>query len=249
MVDIHSHIVYGVDDGSKSLEKSLEMLRLAAEHGTTDIVATPHANHDYAFRPDVNRARIEEMQALAPEGLRIHSGCDFHLSYENVEDAFRDPTPYTVNGLNYLLVEFPDGDMIPNIGEVFDRMVEMGLHPIITHPERNWMIQQNFETMRDWVNRGALVQVTAGSLTGRFGKPAEKFAVQTIDAGICHFVASDAHDTRDRHPKLKKAYDFVEDKWGEAVAKRLFVENGKAVIEGGTIATEPPKRKKRWFFF
>ncbi len=249
MVDIHSHIVYGVDDGSTSLERSIEMLTLAAESGTTDIVATPHANHDFQFRPDVNSARLEEMRKLAPAGIRIHSGCDFHLSYENVESAFRDPKPYTINGLNYLLVEFPDGEMIPNIGEIFDRMVGMGLNPVITHPERNWMIQQNFETMRDWVNRGALVQVTAGSLTGRFGKPAAKFAVETIDAGICHFIASDAHDTRDRHPKLQKAYDLVRDKWGEETAQRLFVENGKAAIQGDFIAQTPPKPKKRWFFF
>jgi protein-tyrosine phosphatase len=249
VIDIHSHIVYGVDDGSRSVEMSLQMLQLAAEAGTTDIVATPHANSEFEFRPDVNQERIAELQRQAPPGLRIHSGCDFHLSYENVEDAFKNPQRYTVNGLNYLLVEFPDGNMIPNIGEVFDRLIGMGVYPIITHPERNWMIQQNFETLEGWVRQGALVQVTGGSLTGRFGKPAHKFAVQIIEAGLCHFVASDAHDPKDRHPKLENAYDFVRGKWGEDTAQRLFVQNGQAVIDGGFIAVDPPKTKKRWFFF
>ena len=249
MIDIHSHIIYGVDDGSKSLETSLEMLCLAVAAGTTDIVATPHCNGEFQFQPEVNRERIAEMQSQAPSGLRIHRGCDFHLSYENVEDAFRDPRKYTINGLNYMLVEFPDGALIPNIGEVFERLVAMDVVPIITHPERNWMIQQNFETMEGWVKVGALVQVTGGSLTGRFGKPAQKFAVQTIDRGICHFIASDAHDTRDRHPKLGKTFEIVQGKWGEDVAERLFTTNGKAVIEGAPIDREVPAKKKRWFFF
>ncbi len=249
MIDIHSHIIYGIDDGSKSIETSLEMLRLALEAGTTDIVATPHSNGEFAFQPDVNRERIAELQAQGPAGLRIHSGCDFHLSYENVEDAFRDPRKYTINGLNYLLVEFPEGNLIPNIGDVFERLRGIGVVPVITHPERNWMIQQNFDTLATWVSLGALVQVTAGSLTGRFGKPAQQFGARTIDRGLCHFIASDAHDTRDRHPKLRKAYEFVRGKWGDATAERLFTANGKAAIEGAMVETDPPGKRKRWFFF
>lgn len=248
MIDIHSHIIYGIDDGSKSIENSLEMLRLAAEAGTTDIVASPHSNGEFQFQPDLNRERIAEIQALAPKGIHVHRGCDFHLSYENVEDAFRDPRKYTINGHNYLLVEFPDGNLIPHIGDVFERLLTMGVVPIITHPERNWMIQQNFETLAGWVKLGALVQVTGGSLTGRFGRPAQKFAVQTIEADLCHFIASDAHDTRDRHPKLRNAREFVRSKWGEATAEQLFTTNGQAVIDGVPLNLNPVKRK-RWYFF
>ena len=121
MIDIHSHIIYGIDDGSKSIENSLEMLRLAVEAGTTDIVASPHSNGEFQFQPDLNRERIAEIQARAPQGIKVHWGCDFHLSYENVEDAFRDPRKYTINGYNYLLVEFPDGNLIPNIDDIFCR--------------------------------------------------------------------------------------------------------------------------------
>ena len=188
------------------------------------------------------------MQAQAPAGIRIHRGCDFHLSFENVEDALRDPRKYTINGYNYLLVEFPDGNLIPNIGDIFERFLTNGVIPVITHPERNWMIQQNFTLLEGWVKLGALVQVTGGSLTGRFGKPARKFAERTIDAGLCHFVASDAHDPLDRHPDLRDAREFVRGKWGLETAERLFNTNGKAAIEGMAIDSDPPKRK-RWFFF
>ncbi|BDC49095.1 tyrosine protein phosphatase [Bryobacterales bacterium F-183] len=250
MIDIHSHIIYGVDDGSKDLETSLEMLRMAWDNGTTDIVATPHANSEFTYDPYLIKGRVEQLRVHCGE-IRIHTGCDFHLSLENVEDAFQNPTKYTVNGLQYLLVEFPDGALIPNIDSVFDQFLSMGVIPIITHPERNWMIQSNRPKFNAWVNQGALVQVTGGSLTGRFGKNAKKFAEDLLDDGMCHFIASDAHDTRDRHPKLRNAREIVTQKWGADTAEALFEANGRAVIEGTTLPelTPAPRRKKRFFFF
>lgn len=250
MIDIHSHIVYGVDDGSKSLETSVAMVQMAADAGTTDIVATPHSNDEYEFKPDVIAARIAEIQGRVT-GIQIHTGCDFHLSYENVEDCFANPSKYTVNHLNYLLVEFPDGALIPNIDQIFERMLGMNVIPIMTHPERNWIIQQSFDQFADWVRLGALTQVTGGSLTGRFGKGAKQFAEKIINAGLCHFIASDAHDTVDRHPRLTNAREIVRKNWGEDTAERFFVSNGQAVITGGEIepAEMATKKRKRWFFF
>jgi protein-tyrosine phosphatase len=248
VIDIHSHIIYDIDDGSKSLEVSLEMLRMAADAGTTDIVASPHANGEYQFQPEVNRERIAELQAQVSD-IRIHTGCDFHLSYENVEDALAEPTKYTINHLNYLLVEFPDGAMIPNIDDIFERFLGLNVIPIITHPERNWIIQQSWDRFANWVKMGSLVQVTGGSLTGRFGKTAKKFAEKTLDSGLCHFIASDAHDTVDRHPRLRNAFEMVRSRWGDAVADHLFTHNGRAVIEGLPIEPVEVPRKKRWIFF
>jgi protein-tyrosine phosphatase len=121
----------------------------------------------------------------------------------------------------------------------------------MTHPERNWIIQQSMDKFKAWVALGALTQVTGGSLTGRFGKPARKFAEQIIDLGLCHFIASDAHDTVDRHTRLTSAFQKVTEKWGADLADRMFVRNGEAVIKGAPI--EPleasAKKRKRWFFF
>jgi protein-tyrosine phosphatase len=96
VIDIHSHIIYGIDDGSKSRDTSIAMLQMAAEAGTTDIVASPHANGEYEFLPDVIAERIAELQTAVPQ-IRIHTGCDFHLSYENVEDCFAHPAKYTIH--------------------------------------------------------------------------------------------------------------------------------------------------------
>src|SRR3954453_15353156 len=111
MVDIHSHILWGLDDGAESLEESLAMLRLAAESGTTDIVATPHANSKYRYQPEVIQQRIEEATGGVSGKPRIHRGCDFHLSFDNVQAAMEYSEQYVINNGPYMLVKFPDGPL------------------------------------------------------------------------------------------------------------------------------------------
>ncbi|HLK19825.1 MAG TPA: CpsB/CapC family capsule biosynthesis tyrosine phosphatase, partial [Bryobacteraceae bacterium] len=124
MIDIHSHILWGLDDGARNRDESIAMLRMAAEGGTTDIVATPHANVRYAFQPELIRERIAEL-ALESEGLpKIHQGCDFHLSYDNIQDALAFPSKYTINGLGYLLVELADTFIPRSLDEILRRFVQ-----------------------------------------------------------------------------------------------------------------------------
>src|SRR6266404_1209528 len=104
MVDIHSHIVYGVDDGAKTLEDSLAMLNMAADCGTTDVVATPHSDLQFSFNPGLVRERIAELQSHMGDRIRIHRGCDFHLHYDNITSCLQDRTPYTINGKRFLMV-------------------------------------------------------------------------------------------------------------------------------------------------
>src|SRR5712671_4307258 len=106
MVDIHSHIVFGVDDGAKTIEDSLAMLGIAADSGTTDIVATPHADLRFEYVPALIDERIAEMQHKIGDRIRIHRGCDFHLYFDNIMSCLADRTPYTINGQRYLMVEF-----------------------------------------------------------------------------------------------------------------------------------------------
>ena len=119
MVDIHSHIVFGVDDGAKTIEDSLAMLELAAESGTTDIVATPHSDLRYQFDSDLVVERIAEMQARIGDRIRIHKGCDFHLFYDNIENCKTDRSRFTINGHRYLMVEFADAQIPKTIAEHF----------------------------------------------------------------------------------------------------------------------------------
>jgi protein-tyrosine phosphatase len=211
------------------------MLRIAAETGTTDIVATPHANHTYAFRPELIRERIEELRKLAPEGLKLHTGCDFHLRFDNIEDALQHPARYTINGRGYLMVELPDSVIPPGMGQVFERMLEKGIRPVITHPERVPALLRDPALLEPWIAQGCSVQITAQSLEGRFGSRASDFAWQLLSRDRVHFIASDAHDTHDRPPRLDRARVLVEKKRGKGPAETLFYVNPTAALSGSPL--------------
>ena len=151
MVDIHSHILPGMDDGSQAFEVSIDMVRMARDAGTTDIVATPHANSSYRYDPEVIAERISELQNAVGDGIKIHRGCDFHLSPQNIQAALREPSRFAVNGLSYLLVEFPEVTLFHGIEQVFNNLRSVGLTPIVTHPERNQQLAADIPRLRRWV--------------------------------------------------------------------------------------------------
>ena len=239
-----------MDDGSKTFEQSIEMLKMAAAAGTTELVCTPHANRDYKFEPLVIRERLKELEAGIGGGLRLYTGCDFHLSYENIQDAITHPRKYTINQDRYLLVEFSELMIFRNTAEIFGRLQEAGMLPIITHPERNQLLTMRIEEIAMWVESGAYVQVTGQSLLGRFGKKAAEFARTLLDRGLVHFIASDAHDLKHRPPTLNEAFQYVSKRYGEKRAVTLFFHNPLAALNGEPIPVdvfpEAPTSRK-WF--
>lgn len=247
MVDIHAHLLPGLDDGPRRLEESLAMLRLAAESGTTDIVATPHASLQFPYEPEAVAARLAELRAAAGELIRIHAGCDLQLHYENIRDALAHPGRYSINGNGYLLVELPDLMIVPDMNEIFARMRQSGLTPIITHPERNWLLHQRLEELAAWVGQGCALQVTAQSLLGRFGREARAFAIELLERNLVHFVASDAHDPEDRTPRLDEAWRWLARRFGTEHARILLEENPRAALTGGGLRTPSAPQKRKPF--
>jgi protein-tyrosine phosphatase len=248
-VDIHSHILHGLDDGAKTFEESREMLRLAAAAGTTDIVATPHANGRYHFDPRLIEDRINALRADADDIL-IHRGCDFHLQADNIEDALAHPDKYTINHKDYLLVEFSDLNIFTSTDDILGELVGAGMVPIITHPERNAQLQQRLNDIARWIELGCCVQVTAGSCTGRFGKSAKRCVHELLARGLVHFVASDAHDCLRRPPTLGDAYTALSAEWGEDRIAPLFVDNPMAVLTGDRFELDPPPPViRKWYQF
>ena len=160
------------------------MVRMAAEHGTTDLVATPHANPNYRFDPRIVQERLAEVAEASGNALRLHSGCDFHLSYDNIQDAIDNPRKYTINHLRYLMVEFSDLLIFNNTAEIFSRLEEAGMTPVITHPERNSLLRQRVDQIAAWVESGACVQVTAQSLLGVFGRRAADFSRRKLRSRV-----------------------------------------------------------------
>ena len=228
------------------------MLRIGAAAGTTDIVATPHANLEFTFDPDVVRGKVAELRDAAGDQPRIHHGCDFHLSFDNIQDAIAHPDKYTVNNRSYLLVEFSDLLIFKNSGEILDMLLNAGMVPIVTHPERNFLLQQRLAELEEWASKGCLLQVTGQSLLGRFGKHAQKFSETLLERGLVHFIASDAHDPEDRTPDLSAPFQWITERCGPEWAELLFVTNPGRVLEGEPIPADPglaPPQPRKWYRF
>jgi len=226
------------------------MVRMAAEHGTTDLVATPHANPNFRFDPQIVQERIAQVAEASGNVLRLHSGCDFHLSFDNIEDALSNPRKYTINQHRYLMVEFSDLVVFNNTGEIFSRLMEAGMTPVITHPERNELLRQRIDQIAAWVGDGVCVQLTAQSLLGEFGRRAAAFSRTLLNRNLVHFLASDAHDCEHRPPRLDLAHAWVKKHIGEELADVLCVTNPKATLIGE--ALEPMEaavtsERRKWY--
>ncbi|MHB8301396.1 MAG: tyrosine-protein phosphatase [Acidobacteriaceae bacterium] len=239
MIDIHHHLLFGLDDGPRDLETSLQMAEIAIEDGITHVVCTPHANSEYIFSPEENAARLAQLQEKLGDRLTLGLGCDFHLSFDNIESAREQPERYSINRGRYLLVEFPDFGIPQNISNSFHEMLVAGVVPILTHPERNLTLMQKPEKLDEWLEMGCLVQVTAGSLLGRFGKGPQRVAQQLLASQRVHVIATDAHNTTSRPPVMSDAYNFIAGKQGEQEAERLCVENPRRIFYSEPLAEKP----------
>lgn len=239
MIDIHHHLLYGLDDGPQDIEMSCAMVALAIANGITHIVCTPHANDRWGFTPEINRERLAEIEARVGREITFGLGCDFHLSYDNIQDQFKNPTKYSINGLRYLLVEFPDYGIQPNIGETLYEFLASGVVPIITHPERNATLQSKPDMMAEWIRNGCVVQVTAGALLGKFGAKAEAGAHLLLKRNWVHFLASDAHNVTSRPPNLGDGHAALAKDYGQETADRLCIRNPRAVFYGEPLPEQP----------
>ena len=256
MVDVHCHILPGLDDGPDNIEVSLAMAESAIADGITHVVATPHSSNEYHFDYSRIRALRDELQGKIGSGLLLATGCDFHLNPENLTALREDSSRFCINQHDYLLVEFNEFSIPPSMDQTLHEIQLLGLRPVITHPERNAILRTQTERIAKWVRLGCRVQVTAGSLLGVFGTGAKKDAWRWLGDGLVHIVASDAHNTRSRSLRLRPAFDLVREQFGEEKARALFVENPMAAFEGRELPHVPElsegiehPRRKRFFFF
>jgi protein-tyrosine phosphatase len=250
MVDIHSHIVWGLDDGASSIEDSLAMLRMARQDGISDIVATPHANAQYQFQPALLRQRAEELASREGTPV-IHLGCEFHLDSDNISALLDSPSSFTINAGPYLLLEFPHLHIGRHTESILRQLLDAGIVPIVAHPERNPVLQRDIDRLEAWIELGCLTQVTARSITGGFGSSSTSTALRLLGRGLVHVVASDAHDYEHRPPILSAAYQAVRARFGEDVAELLFTDNPRGIMQGrplpgGKLMLTGP-RKRRWW--
>ena len=251
MIDIHCHLLPKMDDGSNSWEDTLEMCRLAAKDGVTDIIATPHFGKAFFqssledIRKTVRLLNSHLENQRIP--LRVHPGADVSLEAGILDWARQGRLPTLADGNRYFLLESPDGVRAEGLDRMIFDLRSLGLTPIITHPERmsagdDW----------DWLERllemGCLCQITAMSLTGGFGRQARQSALRLLRKGLVHLVASDAHSPRDRPPLLGQAREALLDLVGPETTLRLLKTGPRAILEGRSLDFPVPLRRtrKRW---
>lgn len=230
MIDIHCHILPDVDDGPKSWETAEAMCRMAAEDGIEHVVATPHSNDRYFYDRKYLSALVAEMRKRVGPRPKLSLGCDFHLSFDNMQAALRTPEIYCIADGCYMLVEFSNFNISPQIDGWFTQMHQRGVTPIITHPERNPIVQQNPARVLKWVELGCAVQVTASVFTGYWGARARQIADWLLKEKAVHFLASDAHETERRKPNLSEARKVIAKAMSEELATALVERNPAAVV-------------------
>ena len=240
-IDIHCHILPGLDDGAKNWEETLAMARQAVDDGIRLVIATPHQSEQY---PTNTAHRIVELVFEARRRfeherlpLEILPGADIRVNEEVVTKISRGELVTLGNHCKHILLELPSDAVLPLCDLVFDLELR-GIRSILSHPERNTALQEDISSLEQLVTQGCLLQVTAGSFLGTFGRAARRTALRLLRAGMVHLVASDAHDTQHRPFVMSPAYNFLAGEIGPAAAEKICRTNSTLVSNG--VEFDPP---------
>lgn len=255
MLDLHCHILPGLDDGAQTLEDSIQMAEMAVEEGITHILATPHhMKRDWINEKKVVIQKVKELQSELDSrqiDLTIFPGQEVSLYGELLKDIEDNKILFTDEEHNYVLIEFPTSSIPTYAKRLFYELQLKGKTPVIVHPERNHQILEHPNQLKDFIDKGALAQLTAASYTGGFGKKIEKFSKQLIEANLVHFIASDAHNTGNRSFHMKEAYDLLAKEYGRS-KRNAFHQTTKDLLNGDPVITPDTHHIKKillskWF--
>jgi len=244
VIDLHCHILPGLDDGAESWEQSLQMARIAAEDGISGIVCTPHCSPGF---PENKRASIlasvkEFRTRLRREGIRIevYPGSELAIHFALPEKIEAGEFLSINDNRTFALVEMPYEVIPPNLDKLFWMMQVKGVTPILAHPERNLLVLKRPLLLEKWIEAGVLVQITGSSLVGFFGSSIRDFSTELVRRRMVHFVATDSHSSGQRRPVLSKAREIVSSIVGPEEAREIFVEHPSRVLRGEFPAIREP---------
>ena len=246
MIDMHSHIINGIDDGSKSIEMTINMLKKAEQSGTTDIIATPHFMRG-RFEVEYNEVlkKVEELREISRENnidINIYAGQEVYYSRKLLE-YYNDKIIGTINNSKYMLIELPMLEF--NIEEVINTIYELqirGITPIIAHPERYKQFIKKPSMINALIKEGMLFQLNAGSIAGDFGKDVKKTATKYLEHNIYSVIGSDAHRDRGRDTDMREALNILEED-----KKEEFINNGRAILENKDVDFKGTTVKEKKF--
>jgi protein-tyrosine phosphatase len=238
MIDLHCHILPGLDDGADTVIEAIDMARKAVSQGITHILCTPHHNRNYQNPKNKVIKAVETFQKeldIFEIPLVLFEGQEVRISDLLLEDIRADEILFVDVTNRYLLVEFPANEVPLYAEQILYKLCKQGIRPIIVHPERNGGFQKEPSQLVSFLNMGCLAQVTAPSIVGRFGKKVQRFSFQLIEYGLVHMVASDAHGANKRDFYYKEAYDLIAEKFGENVIKNMD-QTCKDIVNGDEVS-------------
>jgi protein-tyrosine phosphatase len=249
LIDLHCHLLPGIDDGAKDLKMSLAMARMASSEGISTIACTPHIlpgvynNAGPAIRRAVARLRENISEAGIP--IRLVTGADVHIA-PDLGVQLSDGRALTLNDSRYLLFEPPHHLLPPRLEDLIFGLQAAGYVPILTHPERLSWIEGHYNLIKRLVYNSVLMQITAGSLMGQFGRRPRYWAERMLDDGLCHLLATDAHNTEQRAPRMAEARELVVQRLGEEEeATNLVLRRPHGILNDISPAELPPPPQAR----
>lgn len=254
LVDIHCHILPGIDDGSKDWETSIKLAHAAVKDGITHAVLTPHTlNGRYLnHKKDVIKLTAEYQKRLKDENipLTVFPGQEVRISGDLPQALDDDDILFLDEDGRYMLLEFPSDDVPSYAKDMIFKIMQRGITPIIVHPERNSRILKEPVILQELIEQGCLVQITASSYIGTFGKDIEEMSRKFIEAGQCSCFASDAHDLPKRQYEYSEALEKLSNEFGQGVAQE-YRDNAQALVNGDNVQMNwrPLKKKKRFWIF
>lgn len=232
-IDLHSHILPGVDDGAEDLQETMEMLQIAYKEGIRCMIATPHFHPSRGHRsPETMKRKVAIVRKLAEKidpKFRIYLGTEIYFTQEVPEKLQRGEI-LTINGTRYVLVEFSPSDSYEHIYRSIQLLQMQGYEVIVAHVERYGSVRADVSFAEDLVKAGALLQINAGSIVGKYGKEAKKYVYSLMDQDLVFGVGTDAHHASSRRPKIKKAAEMVEKSYGEEYRRRIFFDNAASLL-------------------
>lgn len=234
MIDLHSHILPGIDDGAKTLEISLEMARIAVADGTTVMACTPHIYPGMYMNDSggihAERDKLQLALNVYKIPLKLVVGADAHLVPELLDGLKSGRVP-TLNGSRYFLLEPSHHVAPPHFEASVFNIMAAGFQPVITHPERLVWIEGHYPVFEALAQRGVWMQITAGALLGKFGKPARRWSERLLADGYVHLIASDAHTTHMRNPQMAEAVERAASLVGADEARRMVYDRPQAILD------------------
>lgn len=249
MIDIHSHIIYGVDDGSKNVEDSISMLKEAKKAGFTDIIVTPHYMEGYFehSKEDISN-RIDILKNKIEGEINIFQGNEIYLT-TSINDLIDEDLATTLNNSKYVLFELPMLEKPINLIEIVYKILEHDRIPIIAHPERYKYVQEDNNILLDLIETGVLFQSNYGSIIGTYGKNVQETVKKLLKHNMIHFLGSDNHKKNTIYANIPKTFNKLEKIVDEKILHDLTVENPKCILENKKIEIyEPIKIKDKKFF-